>query len=281
MILVIFNKETETQLSTPSTTSLTTTNPSSGVRKVTHQAPQVITCFPVVTGNGAKYTALNLAFSYKQKYPEHRVALVDLDFSHPTLLGLETLHDDVHGIDNLFDKIDSHHLTDELFHANLIKLRNGVFLLKGTQLKDNTNTIKREYLEAIFQYLRKGFDRVFINVSAIDDQSGTVYGLHLTDCVLFVLNNNYTNYALCEDQYHLVKRYYHGENLFGLFNKFNNNSKVEFGNWIYEKKLTILGEIPYDEKTMDGMDWFGGLLSKAKRTSKKQSPFEFILDQLI
>lgn len=276
---MIFNKETETH--TPATLAAHPTTFPSGIRKVTKQSPKIITCFPVVTGNGAKHTALNLACSYKQKYPEHRVALVDLDFNHPTLLGLETLHDEVHGIDNLFDKIDSHHLTDELFQANLVKLRNGLFVLKGTQLKDNIHTIKREYLEVIFQHLRKNFDRVFINVSAIDDQSGTVYGLHLTDCVLFILNNNYTNYALAEDQYQLVKRYYHGENLFAMFNKFNNNSKVEFGNWIYEKKLIVLGEVPYDEKTIDGLDWFGGLLSKTKRTNKKQSPFEFILDQLV
>lgn len=277
---MIFNKGTEAHLPTlsPSTAAVPY---ASGVHKVTTQTPKFITCFPVMTGNGAKHTALNLAFSYKQKYPEHRVALVDLDFTHPTLLGLETLNDEVHGIDNLLDKIDSNHLTEELFHANLVKTRNGVHLLKGTKLKDNSNTIKREHLEVIFQHLRKGFDRVFINVSSLDDQSGTVYGLHLTDCVLFILNNNYTNYSLCEEQYQLVKRYYHGENLFGLFNKFNNHSKVEFGTWIFEKKMTVLGEVPYDEKTIDGVDWFGGLLAKAKKTSKKQSPYEFILDQLI
>lgn len=276
---MIFNKGTENNLPTPLPS--TTTPTLSGVQKATTQTPKFITCFPVMTGNGAKHVALNLAFSYKQKYPEHRVALVDFDFTYPTLLGLETSHDTVHGIDNLLDKIDSNHLTEELFHANLVKTRNGVFLLKGTHLKENSNTIQRQHLEVIFQHLRKGFDRVFINVSSLDDQSGTVYGLHLTDCVLFIMNNNYTNYHVCEEQYQLVKRYYHGENLFGLFNKFNASSKVEFGEWIFEKKMTVLGEIPYDEKAIDGNDWFGGLLSKTKKTAKKQSPYEFILDQLI
>ena len=261
---------------TPSTIGLT-----SETQKLTFQAPKFITCFPVMTANGAKHTALNLAFTYKQKYPEHRVALIDLDFTHPTLLGLETSHDTVHGIDNLLDKIDSNHLTDELFAANLVKLRNGVFVLKGTKLKDNSNTIRREHLEVIFQNLRRGFDRVFINVSSLDDQSGTVYGLHLTDCVLFILNNNYTNYQLCEEKYQLVTRYYHGDNLFGVFNKFNNHSKVEFGDWIYSKKMTVLSEIPYDEKAIDGSDWFGSLLSKTKRQTKKQSTYDYILDQLI
>lgn len=275
----MFNKPTENHLPATPTTAPALVN--SDTVKLTSSSPQIITCFPVMTGNGAKHTALNLAFSYKQKYPTHRVALVDLDFTNPTLLGVETNYDNVHGIDNLLDKIDSHSLTDELFHANLLKIKNGIFLLKGTQLKHNTNSIKREHLEAIFDQLRRGFDRVFVNVSSKDDQSGTVYGLHLSDCVLFILNNNYTNYYLCEEQLDLVKRYYHGQDLFGVFNKFNLHSKVEFGGWIFEKKLKIVGEIPYDEKTIDGADWFGGFLSKTKKQTKKQTPHELILDQLI
>ena len=66
---------------------------------------KVITVYPIVTGNGAKFITTNLANTLKEEYPDKKIALVDFDLKHPYLAHTLSEFDEVHGIDNLIEKI--------------------------------------------------------------------------------------------------------------------------------------------------------------------------------
>ena len=139
---------------------------------------KLFVCMPVMVGNGSKYIATNLAHYTKKLYPDKKVALVDFDFINPYLAEKLSLHDNIHGIDNLTDKIDGNFLDNHLFTENMVKLKNGVELLKGTKLTHNLDLIKKHHIEKILELLRSLYDFVFIAVSN-KVTSGTVYGLSL------------------------------------------------------------------------------------------------------
>ncbi len=244
---------------------------------------KIIVCIPVVTGNGSKYTAMNLAHYHKVSNPDHKVALVDLDFHLPSIFAQETSFDQIHNIDNLLDKIDGNQLNSKLFHENMIELPNQVDLLKGTALINNHPAIQRHHIETIFRYLKEEYDYTFVSVSNIDDNSGTVYGLHEADEVVMVAVNNYVNYLQIEDKLQLVRRYFHKhleQKL--IFNRYNEKSQVDFGDWIRENNIVVIGSILYDEKTMDGMDLSGTFLSRLniKKNTKIPLNYESILNFL-
>ena len=137
---------------------------------------KMFVCMPIVIGNGSKYIATNLSHYTKILYPTKKVALVDFDFKNPYLAERLSLHDTIHSIDNLIDKIDGNFLNETLFFENMIKLKNGVDLLKGTKITHNVKLIQKNHIEKIISILKNNYDYVFMTVSN-EVLAGTVYGL--------------------------------------------------------------------------------------------------------
>lgn len=244
---------------------------------------KVIVCYSVTFGNGSKYIATNIAHYYKQKYTNKKVALVDFDFKNPYLAGKLSIQDDIHGIDNLIDKIDGNFLDENLFIENMVKLRNNVELLKGTKLIGNYRLITRKHIESIIELLRKTYDFIVITVSSDPDNAGTTYGLFNSDEVIMVCKNNFTNLKVMDRAINIVTNYKRADSKLKLiFNMFQNNSDLDFSDYIKETDITVIGAVEYDENTIDNQDLqCTSLASKVfKSKSKGQDTYDSIIQAL-
>lgn len=238
---------------------------------------------PVVTGNGSKYIATNLAYYTKKQFPSKKVALVDFDFKQPYLAERLSLHDTIHSIDNLLDKIDGDFLNSELFKENMIVLKEGVHLLKGTRLTNNIGLIKKHHIEKMLDLLKADYDYVFIAVSN-EALSGTVYSLFQADEVILVCKNNYANFREVNRVNKLIKHYKSEETNLNLFiNQYSDSSDVNFNEFMKANNIQNIELIPYMEETFDNADLDKSIIvSKVfKNKSKSQEIFENILKKLI
>lgn len=244
---------------------------------------KVIVCYPVVPGNGNKYVATNIAHYYKQKHSNNKVALVDFDFKNPYLAGKLSIHDDIHGIDNLIDKIDGNFLDKNLFLENMVKLRNNVELLKGTKLIGNHRIITKNHIEKILEILRETYDFIVVTVSQDIDNSGTVYGLFNADEVVIVCKNNFTNFKVMDRAINILTNYKRIDSKLKLiFNMSQDNSELDFSHYVKETDINVIGAIKYDESTVDNEDLQGtGLASKMfKSKNKGQDVYDNIIQAL-
>jgi len=244
---------------------------------------KMIVCMPIVVGNGSKYIATNLAYHTKKQYPTKKVALIDFDFKQPYLAEKLSLHDTIHTIDNLIDKIDGNFLTNELFKENMITLKEGVHLLKGTKLTNNIDLIKKYHIEKILEILKQDYDYVFIAVSN-EILSGTVYSLFEADEIVLVSKNNYTNFREANRVFKLINNY-KGEkaNLNLFINQYSENSDVNFNEFVSKNDIKNIELIPHMEETFDNADLDKSIImSKVfKNKSKSQEVFEEIIEKFI
>lgn len=244
---------------------------------------KVIVCYPVVIGNGNKYIATNIANYYKQKYPNKGVALVDFDFKNPYLAGKLAIQDDIHGIDNIIDKIDGNFLDQNLFLENMIKLRNNVELLKGTKLIGNHRIITKNHIEKTLEVLKEAYDFIVVAVSCDIDNSGTVYGLFNADEVVMVCKNNFTNFKSMDRAINIIMNYKRTNSKLKLiFNMSQEGSDLDFTKHINDNEIEVIGAIKYDESTVDNEDLQGvSLASKVfKSKNKGQEAYESIIQAL-
>lgn len=244
---------------------------------------KIFVCLPVVVGNGSKYIATNLAHYTKLMYPSKSVALIDFDFRHPHLAERLSLQDTTHGIDNLTDKIDGKFLSPELFFENMIILKSGVHLLKGTKITHNVSLIKKHHVEEIMKILKENYDYVFISTTN-EALAGTVYGLFEATDVVLVTRNNYSNFKEFEKALTLANHYRSStSNLHLIINQYAESSDVVFNELFGESSFKNIELVPYNEETFDHND-----LDKNKIVSKmfkgknqSQEIFQGILDKLI
>lgn len=244
---------------------------------------KIFVCMPIVTGNGSKYMATNLAHYTKTMYPTKKVALVDFDFKHPYLAEKLSLHDTIHSIDNLTDKIDGNFLDKSLFAENMIKLKDGVELLKGTKLTHNIELIKKHHIERIIELLKENYDYIFIAVSN-EVLSGTVYSLFNADEVLLVAKNNYTNFKEAKRVFNLISHYKNNDTKLSLIiNQYSDVSEITFSDYLEKYDVSNIELVPYDEQTFDHNDLDKGILtSKMFKTKKKsQEVFENLIAKYI
>lgn len=244
---------------------------------------KVFVCMPVVVGNGAKYVATNLANSTKLMFPTKSVALVDFDFRHPYLAEKLSLHDTTHSIDNLIDKIDGKFLSSNLFAENMIRLKNGVDLLKGTKITHNIKLIKKHHVEEIMNLLKSEYDYVFIATSN-EALAGTVYSLFESTDVLLVARNNYTNFKEIKRALALVNNYKNpNSNLHLIINQYSDVSEVVFTEHIKEHNVKNIELVPYNEDSFDHNDLEKGkIVSKMfKSKSATEEVFKGIISKII
>lgn len=244
---------------------------------------KIFVCMPIVTGNGSKYMATNLAHYTKTMFPTKKVALVDFDFKHPHLAEKLSLHDTIHSIDNLTDKIDGNFLDINLFIENMIKLKSGVELLKGTKLTHNIDLIKKHHIEKIIELLKSYYDYVFIAVSN-EALSGTVYSLFNANEVLLIAKNNYANFKEAKKALNLINHYKGNEaHLSLIINQYSDISEVTFSDYIEKFNILNIELVPYDEQTFDHNDLDKSIIASKVFKSKKKSQevFETLIEKFI
>lgn len=220
--------------------------------KKSKQKGTVITCYPVIQGNGSKYTATNLADVIKEQNPNLSVVLVDLDFKAPYLAGYISGHDQVHTIDNLIERINGDFLDEETIEENLVQLKNGVLLLKGTKLKNTHYFIKQEHIHHILTFLKKMFDVIVVAVSNGSDTLGTMVAFLQSDHIILVGKNDFSNYMSLQNEIKFVKNYAAKEHKIKLlFNQYNEASDLDFQSILEEEDIPLVGWVPFDPETID------------------------------
>lgn len=244
---------------------------------------KIILCMPVLQGNGSKFTATNLAHYTKTLYPSKRVALIDFDINTPYLAERLAIQDTTHSIDNLTDIIDGNYLDFSLFEQNMIVLKSGVQLLKGTKMVGAKNLINKSHIETIISLLKENYDYVYISVSN-EISPGTVYGLFNADEILLITRNNYPNYAHIERVLKLINNYKNNDSKVRLvINQYSDLSEVSFNSVIKKYNIVDTELIPYIPECFDHNDLDKGLISGNffKSKNKAQEPFETLINKII
>lgn len=242
---------------------------------------KIIVCYPVVQGSGCKYTATNIAHYYKAINGDKKVALVDLDFKSPYLAHALSLHDGIHGIDNLIDKIDGGFLTEDLFLENMIKLKDNVDLLKGTKLVGNHKIFGKKHIETILNQLQSIYDIVIVAVSPDLDNAGTVYSLFQAEEVILVCRNNFSNFRTIDKAVSYVKQYKQSQTpIKMLYNMHYEGSQVDFTSSIKENELQVIGVVKYEESSIDNVDLNASSFKVFKSKSKNFETYEGIVKSL-
>lgn len=240
---------------------------------------KIFVCMSIMTGNGSKYIATNLANAMKKKEPKKNICLVDFNFRYPYLAERLALHDSVHGIDNLIDKIDGNFLEEHLFKENMIPLKNGIDLLKGTKMSYDSKLITREHIEKIMELLKSNYDYIFI---ATYNQAilGTVLSLFEADHIILVGQNNYSSFREAKRAFRLVDNYKGNQaDLHLIINQYNERSEVDFSEYVTEYHVKDVELVPFQEETFDHKDLDKNLIFSKIFKSKKKDVFDILIDK--
>lgn len=242
----------------------------------------LIVCYPVLQGNGSKYTATNLAHEIKMHDKNLSVALIDLDFKVPYLAGYLSGHDDVHTIDNLIEKIDGGFLTEEDIKMNMVELKNGVELLKGTKLTKTYYFINQEHIHQILVYLKRMYDVVVVAVSHGNDSLSAMVSFLFADHILMVARNDFSNYSVLKSQIRFVKNYTANEDSVKLiFNMYDDASNLDFQPILSETNVPLVAWVPYNPNTVNNRHIDSGGVSGRLFRKKEQTPYDDLVIRLL
>lgn len=238
------------------------------------QEPKIITIHPVAGGNGANYVAINLAYAIREKDPYKKIAIADFDFTNP-YLGAGLTSDTIHGIDNLVDKLNGEFLDKELFQENMIKLRENVDLLRGTQL-GRFNLVKQDHLKSISEFLKELYDVTIIVTNHSPTDGGTAVGLYVADHTLIVGRYNTANALLAQKTVDTIRTYGGKGDVGVLYNFYQNQNGIDFSE-VFEH-WPVLGTLQYLPDTVDNQHLVAKGLSPMK---KRKTATQDVYDQII
>lgn len=243
----------------------------------------LIVCYPALQGNGSKYTATNLADAIKNKDRDLSVALIDLDFKVPYLAGYLSGHDKVHTIDNLIERLDGGFLDKEAIKDNMVELKNGVELLKGTKLKNTYYFIKQEHIRQILVMLRKIYDVIIVAVSNGNDSLSTTVAMLSADHIILVGKNDFSNYLSLENEIKFVQNYASNEDKIKLiFNMFDSNSDLDFQPILSKTGVPLVAWIPFNPETVNNRHIDSGkIVGRFLKSKKESSPYDDLVDLLL
>lgn len=242
---------------------------------------KMITVYPIVAGNGAKFVATNIAHYLKVANPTKKIALVDFNLKQPYLTHALTTHDEIHGIDNLIDKIDGNLLTDELFVENMVMMKNNVEVLKGTKLVGKHKVFNEKHMKTIVEHLKNIYDYVIAVVSPDTDNAGTVYGLHEADSVVMVARNNVANVKTAYRALNIVQQYKKSNDVVKFVYNMHTSNSNDLSNFVKDSNLEVLGLVEYDDTAIDNLDLYGSQGVKFfKQKSRNQDVFTNMVKSL-
>lgn len=242
---------------------------------------RIITVYPIVSGNGAKFIATNIAHYLKGAHQTKKVALVDFNLKQPYLAHALTTHDDIHGIDNLIDKIDGNLLTDELFVENMVMMKNNVEVLKGTKLIGKHKVYTEKHMKTIIEHLRNIYDYAIIAVAPEVDTAGTVYGIHEANNIIMVGRNNVANKKTAFHALDMIKQYAKSPEPISMVYNMHTFNSSDLSVFAKDSGIEVMGLVEYDENAIDNQDLNGNQGVKFfKSKSKNQDAFTNIVKSL-
>jgi MinD-like ATPase involved in chromosome partitioning or flagellar assembly len=242
---------------------------------------KMITVYPIVAGNGAKFVGTNIAHYLKVANPTKKIALVDFNLKQPYLAHALTTHDEIHGIDNLIDKVDGNLLTDELFVENMVMMKNNVEVLKGTKLIGKHKVFTEKHMKVIIEHLKGIYDYVIAVVSPEVDNAGTVYGIHEADSVVMVARNNVANVKSAFRALGIIEQYKKTTDSVKMVYNMHTSSSSDLTNFVKDSELEVLGLVDYDESAVDNLDLNGSQGVKFfKQKSRNQEVFTNMVKSL-
>lgn len=247
--------------------------------KKTSKNGTLITTYPVLQGSGSKYTATNVAGAIKAVDPDMSVALIDLDFKAPYLAGYLSGHDRVHTIDNLIERIDGGFLDEESIRDNIVKLKNGVDLLKGTKLKNVYHFIKQEHIRQILVMMKRMYDVVIVAVSNGGDSLSATVSMLTSEHILLVGKNDYSNYLALESEINFAKNYALNEDSLKIvFNMHDPTSDLDFQPILSNAEVPLIAWTPFDIETINNKHLdVGRGVGRFLKPRNEQSPYyEFV-----
>lgn len=240
----------------------------------------MITVYPVMSGNGAKFIATNIANYLKSANSTKKVALVDFNLKQPYLAHGITTHDEIHGIDNLIDKIDGNLLTESLFVENMVSLKSNVEVLKGTKLIGKHKVFTDVHIKTIIGHLKDIYDYVIAVVSPEADNAGTVYALHEADKVIMVGRNNVGNAKMFGHALQIVNHYKKSTEKIKMVYNMQTTNAHELSNIVKETDLEVIGLVEFDESAVDNLDLNGTPSVKFFKRGKNQDIFTSMVKNL-
>lgn len=224
---------------------------------------KIITVLPVITGSGAKYSAVSIAYGIRQKDKNARIALLDLDLRNPYLLGGYLACEKGRGLDTMVAQIEAGVMDDVLFKDNMSNYANMFDVLRGSEITQDNSIIKEEHIAKIFELARKNYDYIITVVAPDDDNAGTVYGLFQADVIVLVIRPNYASLVNLQSKVErVIERYKNSTKLFNvIFNMRSNNTK----GYEYEAEMTnmleghgkTIGEFKFYEENVDNANLEG------------------------
>ena len=242
---------------------------------------KLVVFYPVAQGVGGKYVTTNVANTYKELFPEKKVALVDFDFKAPYLAGYLTDNDKIHGVDNLIEKIDGGFLDEELFMENMVKMDSGIELLKGTKLRNNHYFIEPKHIMEIVKLLRQAYDAVFVSVSSQADNAGTTASLFEADELIIVSRNDFTCFSLAEGTLEVANHYKKESTVLKwVYNQHNEASNLDFNGFIGENALQVIGVVPFNKDAIDNRDLKGKAFGNLLKRKRQETPFDEVVKGL-
>lgn len=234
---------------------------------------------PIVPGNGGKYLTTSLANAYIST-KGGKVAIADFDVKNP-YLAHALIEDRVHGVDNLIDKIDSNLLDETLFTENMVKLKNGVELLKGTKLIGRHKIFNKKHAETILKFLRNSYTQTFVSITPDTDNAFTVCAIFEADEIVLVSRNNISTIHSFDRVINIVNNYKKTEEPIKLIhNMYLQGSKNDVSQLITRYGISVLGAIEYDEATIDNINILGSGLKIFKNKNKNEEQLKTIIDYM-
>ena len=246
---------------------------------------KIITIYSIVQGNGAKFTATNLANAYKKMDSDTKVVLIDFDFRFPFLASGIAPQDEIHGIDNLLEKIDGQFLDEALFEENMVKLKNGVHLLKGTKLQNRHSFIDKNHIEKVLEFSKEIYDVVIVVANSDFDNSGSIYSAVASDDVILVGQPNYSTYLNFNNVTRKLSHYTKNDcKKWFLYNKYFESKHIDLNQLIIDNFLFVLGVVPYMPESVDNLDLkesvLKGFLGGGRPNKNESSLYEEIIRKI-
>lgn len=242
---------------------------------------KLIVVVPIVQGNGGKYITMNLATALKTE-KGGKVAIADFNVRNPYLCAGLT-DDRIHGVDNLIDKIDGGVLNQTLFSENMIELKNGIHLLKGTKLIGRHKIFNLNHVNTIVKFLKETYDNVFIAITSDTDNAFTIGALSEADEIILVSRNNYSTINAFNRVVEVVNHYKKNNDisLELIHNMYTQTTQTKLATLISENDVKVLGSIEYDETSIDNLNLVSSGMKLFKSKNKNEEPIKQILSKIL
>lgn len=173
-------------------------------------------------------------------------------------------------------------MSEDDIKTNMVELKNGVELLKGTKLAKTYYFIKQEHIHQILVLLKRMYDVVVVAVSHGNDSLSAMVSFLFADHILMIARNDFSNYRVLKSQIRFVKNYAENEDAVKLiFNMYDESSNLDFQPILSETNVPLVAWVPYDPSTINNRHIDGGMVTGRFFRKKEQTPYDDLIVRLL